>query len=146
MIMSPHDQHQLRLAFGAFYSVEELLQLCEDRMVEDLVLQSLFLKSFQSLFIPAESHMCETIAKQLFSMGWSCAMFGARASLTVPHRLRALMDGFLFSSVDHVLGNFDRQELSILPQVVGAVAERLEYWASEDNMQKVIERVNTKAR
>ena len=48
--------------------------------------------------------------------------------------------------VDHVLGNFDRQELSILPQVVGAVAERLEYWASEDNVQKVIERVNTKAK
>ena len=88
VIMGKHDQDQLRLVFGEYNFAEELLKLCQDQNVEYMVLQSLFLLSFQSLFIPAESHVCETVANQLFSLGWSCAMFDARTSLTVPHRLR----------------------------------------------------------
>ena len=39
----------------------------------------------------------------LLSNGWTSAIFDVRASLTVPHRLRSLMGGLLYSSVGHVL-------------------------------------------
>ena len=52
--------------------------------------------------------------------------------------------GTASSLVDHVLGNFDQKEQSVLPQVLQHVAERCEHWITEDDMQKVIEKANTK--
>lgn len=52
--------------------------------------------------------------------------------------------GTASSLVDHVLGNFDQKEQSVLPQVLQHVAERCEHWITEDDVQKVIEKANTK--
>lgn len=46
--------------------------------------------------------------------------------------------------IDHVLGEFDRQEQSVLPHVLQHVSERCEHWIVEDDVQKVIEKANTK--
>lgn len=49
--------------------------------------------------------------------------------------------------IDHVLGEFDREEQSVLPHVLTHIAERCQDWATTDDvLQKVIERANTKAR
>ena len=48
--------------------------------------------------------------------------------------------------IDHVLGDFVREEQSVLPHVLTHLAERCEDWATTDDMQKVIERANTQAR
>ena len=55
VILGNYDQDQVRLAFGEYYTIEELLGLCRDHYVEDLVLQSLFQLAFNSLLIPAEA-------------------------------------------------------------------------------------------
>eukprot|EP01043_Picozoa_sp_COSAG02_P033570 COSAG02_NODE_2297_length_9196_cov_9.809608_3_plen_295_part_00 len=46
--------------------------------------------------------------------------------------------------IDHVLGEFDRQEQSVLPHMLQHVTERCEHWIIEDDVQKVIEKANTK--
>jgi PTH1 family peptidyl-tRNA hydrolase len=46
--------------------------------------------------------------------------------------------------ISHVLGEFDQQEQSVLPHVLQHVAERCEHWIVEDDIQKVIEKANTK--
>jgi PTH1 family peptidyl-tRNA hydrolase len=46
--------------------------------------------------------------------------------------------------IDHVLGEFDRQEQSVLPHLLQHVTEHCEHWVVEDDVQKVIEKANTK--
>ena len=47
--------------------------------------------------------------------------------------------------IDHVLGEFDKQEQSVLPHVLQHVADRCEHWIIEDDVHKVIETTNTKS-
>lgn len=47
--------------------------------------------------------------------------------------------------IDHVLGDFNKQEQSVLPHVLQHVADRCEHWIIEDDVQTVIEKTNTKS-
>ena len=46
----------------------------------------------------------------------------------------------------HVLGNFTKAELDVVPLIVDAVAKLVELWVMEDNTQRVVQAVNTKPR
>lgn len=93
VILGQYEQDQIRIAFGQRYSIDELLDLTTDHNVEDLVLQTLFMMAFKAQFNPEASHTAAAVAYRLHSNGWRSTMFDARPALTVPHRLRTIMDG-----------------------------------------------------
>ena len=99
VVLGQCDLDQFRIVFGQHNSIDQLLALTTDHNVEDLVLQTLFRQTFKS----QDSHVCINVAHRLRSHGWTSPEFDARPALTVPYRLRVIMDPIPSNTIECVL-------------------------------------------